>query len=169
MDEALVNKLRDLVREVIAEQLAAQQSGQDNKPPVEKTGPPPLTISPDPSGFALIRGANIAYEPFDTGRPGDRVSFRQLLTSEESPNLAFGFLDIEESSFNWYLGYDEVDYILRGTWEITIEGRKYVGHAGDTMFIPKNTAVTFGSPDHATVFYTAYPANWEELCEEQPS
>ena len=155
MDEALTSQLKEIVREIVKEQLA------------ELTGPKPLDITKDPGGFAVIRGAGVEYEPFDTGKPGDKVTFRQFLTSEESPNLAFGFLDIEESSFDWYLGYDEVDYVLRGTWEITIKGQKYVGHAGDALFIPKNTQVTFGSPDHATVFYAAYPANWEELCEDQ--
>ncbi|MDR1421655.1 MAG: cupin domain-containing protein [Coriobacteriales bacterium] len=164
VDEELVKQLKVLVREVITEQLG-EQTGEQGLP--EGRAPRPLEIGRDTSGFAVIGGTNVDYEVFDTGKPGDKVMFRQLMTSEESPNLAFGFLDIEESSFDWFLGYDEVDYILRGTWEITIDGTKYVGHAGDTMFIPKNTAVTFGSPDHATVFYTAYPANWEELCEEQ--
>lgn len=159
MNTQLEQTLRTLVRELVEEQLGKQvESG--------KSAIEPLNITKDPSGFAVIRGTE-SYEVFDTGKPGDKVSFRQLLSAEESPNLAFGFLDIEESSFDWYLGYDEVDYILRGTWEITIDGTTYVGHAGDTMFIPKNTQVTFSSPDHATVFYTAFPANWEELCEEQ--
>ncbi|MDR1183612.1 MAG: hypothetical protein LBK67_02305 [Coriobacteriales bacterium] len=181
MDEATIGQLRALVREAIVEQLGVQAAGRSGAglsgaglDGAERRGTEvldgirPLDITKDPSGFAVIRGAQVQYETFDTGKPGDKVTFRQLLTSEESPRLAFGFLDIEKSSFDWFLGYDEVDYILRGTWEITINNRKYVGHAGDTMFIPKNTAVTFGSPDHATVFYTAYPANWEELCEEQP-
>jgi len=157
VDEELTRQLRDLIKRMVAEQLA------------ENAGVKPLDITRDPSGFAVIRGSNVELEVFDTGKPQDRVNFCQFLTSKESPNLAFGLLDIEESSFDWYLGYDEVDYILKGTWEITIKGKTYTGHAGDTMFIPHNTAVTFSSPDHATVFYAAYPANWEELCEESPS
>lgn len=172
MDEQLAQNLRALIREVIIEQLDCKLPEPAQPTPAQPAQarascPSPLDIRKDPSGFALIRSTK-SYERFDTGKSGDKVTFRQLLTAEDSPNLAFGFLDIEESSFDWYLGYDEVDYILHGTWEVTIDDKTYVGQAGDTMFIPRNTAVTFSSPDHATVFYAAYPANWEELCEEQP-
>lgn len=149
MNDAFEEKLRAMVREALVEALGA---------------PKPLDITRDDSGFAVIHDNGIEYELFDEQLTGDKVKFRQMMSSAESPNLAFGFLDINQTSFEWTLaGYDEVDYILKGTWEITINGRKYTGHAGDIMYIPKGTTVTFGSPDHATVFYAAYPANWEEL------
>ncbi|MCL2883783.1 MAG: cupin domain-containing protein [Coriobacteriia bacterium] len=181
MDLGLTDQIGALVRELIAQELGTSAGPQAlaNKAEGEKAmapaagGPAPLDaqmldIQRDPGGFALIKGASVEWECFDAEKLGDRVVYRQLLTSAQSPNLAFGFLEIREAAFDWFLGYDEVDYILRGTWEITVAGHKYVGQAGDTMFIPKNTAVTFSSPDTATVFYTAYPANWEELCAEQP-
>jgi ethanolamine utilization protein EutQ (cupin superfamily) len=34
---------------------------------------------------------------------------------------------------------------------------------GDIFFIPMNTSITFGTPDYCKFFFTAYPANWQEL------
>ncbi|MBI4855531.1 MAG: DUF861 domain-containing protein [Acetobacterium woodii] len=121
----------------------------------------------EPDRVRLIRGNSVVYETFDTGNPNDKVTFKEILTIEESPNMATGFLKIEKSSFDWYLGYDELDYIIEGTLEVTYNGKKYSGHAGDVMFIPKETPVTFSSPDHCTFFFAAYPANWQDLCEEK--
>nr|WP_320026637.1 cupin domain-containing protein [uncultured Acetobacterium sp.] len=121
----------------------------------------------EPDRVRLIRGSSVVYEPFDTGNPNDKVTFKEILTIEESPNMATGFLKIEKSSFDWYLGYDELDYIIEGTLEVTYNGKTHSGHAGDVMFIPKETPVTFSSPDHCTFFFAAYPANWQDLCEEK--
>ncbi|MBU4540662.1 cupin domain-containing protein [uncultured Acetobacterium sp.] len=115
----------------------------------------------------LIKRDRVVFETFDTGNPTDKVTFKEILTIEESPNMATGFLKIEKSAFDWYLGYDELDYIIEGTLEITYNGKTYTGHGGDVIFIPKETPVTFSSPDHCTFFFAAYPANWQDLCEEK--
>lgn len=121
----------------------------------------------EPDRVKLIRGDSVVYETFDTGNPNDQVTFKEILTIEECPNMATGFLKIEKSSFDWYLGYDELDYVIEGTLEITYSGKTYTGYAGDVLFIPKETPVTFSSPDHCKFFFAAYPANWQDLCEEK--
>lgn len=121
----------------------------------------------EPDRVRLIRGDSVVYETFDTGNPNDQVTFKEILTIEECPNMATGFLKIEKSSFDWYLGYDELDYVIEGTLEITYNGKTYTGYAGDVLFIPKETPVTFSSPDHCKFFFAAYPANWQDLCEEK--
>lgn len=115
----------------------------------------------------LIKRDTVVFETFDTGNPDDQVTFKEILTIAESPNMATGFLKIKNSSFDWYLGYDELDYIIEGTLEVTYNGIKHSGHAGDVIYIPKETAVTFSSPDHCTFFFAASPANWQDLCEEK--
>jgi len=115
----------------------------------------------------LIKRDTVVFETFDTGNPNDQVTFKEILTIAESPLMATGFLKIEKSSFDWYLGYDELDYIIEGTLEVTYNGIKHSGCAGDVIYIPKETAVTFSSPDHCTFFFAASPANWQDLCEEK--
>jgi len=117
----------------------------------------------DQSGIRLIRGGSVTLDRFDTGVASDKVGIKEILSTKECPNLATGFMEIEKSSFDWTLGYDELDYIVEGDMDITVDGKTYRGHAGDVFFIPMNTSITFGSPNYCKFFFTAYPSNWQEL------
>lgn len=117
----------------------------------------------DPSGICLVRGKTVECDAFDTGKPGDNVGIKEILTRNESPDLATGFMTLEETSFEWTLGYDEIDYIVEGILDITIDGRTYRGRSGDVFYIPRNTHITFSTPDKVKFFFVTYPANWAEL------
>ena len=117
----------------------------------------------DPSGIRLVRGESVKIDRFDTGRASDKVGITEILNLKECPNLATGFMDIEKTSFDWTLGYDELDYIIEGELDIIVNGKTYKGYAGDVFFIPMNTSITFSSPNYCKFFFTAYPANWQEL------
>ncbi|MGQ9557374.1 MAG: cupin domain-containing protein [Desulfurispora sp.] len=120
-------------------------------------------IERDPSGIRLVHGQTVALAPFDTGRPGDKVALADLLPVKESPRLAAGFMTMENTAFDWELNYDEYDYIIEGTLQITINGRIYTGQAGDVFYIPRGSKITFGCPDRVKFFYVTYPANWQEI------
>lgn len=122
-----------------------------------------LVVKADPSGLRLVRGDSVVFEPFDTGKPGDKVGIKEILSIKESPNMATGFMTMEKSSFSWTLKYDEIDYIIDGVLEFTVNGKTYSGKAGDVFFIPSNTTVTFSTPDRVKFFFVTYPANWAEL------
>lgn len=145
----------DIVSQIVKEVMKAVAASN----PV----PPRIVKEYDPGGIRLVRGGSVTLERFDTGVPSDKVGVREILTTEECPNLATGFMEIEKSSFDWTLGYDELDYIVEGNMDITVNGNTYHGHAGDVFFIPMNTSITFGSPDYCKFFFTAYPSNWQEL------
>ena len=119
------------------------------------------------SGLRLVKGKTVECEPFNTGDPRDKVGIKEILSIKESPQMASGFMSIEKTSFAWDLAYEEVDYILEGTLEITVEGTTYKGEAGDVFYLPKDTRVTFSSPDKAKFFFVTYPANWAELSKYQ--
>lgn len=124
---------------------------------------PELVTEADPSGVRLVRGESVKCEPFDTGKPNDKVGIKEILTIRESPDMAAGFMTLEESAFTWNLTYEEVDYIVEGTLDIIVNGKTYRGKAGDVFYIPRNTTVTFSTPDKAKFFFVTYPANWAEL------
>jgi ethanolamine utilization protein EutQ len=130
-------------------------------------GPKQIVKEADPSGIRLVRGETVECEAFDTGNPKDKVGIREILSGKESPNLATGFMTMEKSSFEWTLGYEEIDYIIEGTLEITVDGRTYRGRAGDVFYIPKDTHITFSTPDKVKFFFVTYPANWAELSNKQ--
>lgn len=121
----------------------------------------------DESGVLLVKGSTVRCNPFDTGKAGDKVFLRDIFTLEESPRMACGFMEMEASEFDWTLVYDEIDYIIEGTLEITIDGRKMTGKAGDVFLIPKDTTIKFGCPDKVRFLYVTYPANWEQLVKER--
>lgn len=117
----------------------------------------------DKSGVAVVKTNRVKPEKFDTGKPGDKVYLKDVFTLEESPRLGCGVMEMEETVFDWTLKYDEIDYIMEGTLEIIIDGRKVVGEQGDIILIPKNTPIKFSCPDHAKFIYIVYPANWDQL------
>jgi ethanolamine utilization protein EutQ len=117
----------------------------------------------DRSGVAVIKTETVHPGKFDTGKEGDQVYLKDVLTVEESPRLGCGVMEMDTSTFDWTLKYDEVDYIIEGRLEIIIGDRKVVGEKGDIIFIPKNTSIKFSAPGHTRFLYVVYPANWEEL------
>lgn len=116
----------------------------------------------DKSGVISIQTETVKPEKFDTGKEGDDVLLKDILTLEESPRLGCGIMEMNKTSFAWTLKYDEVDYVIDGVLEIDIDGRKVTGKKGDIIFIPKNSSINFTVPDFARFMYVTYPANWAE-------
>lgn len=108
-----------------------------------------------------VQGSSIKLEPFDQAPPGQIIHLKDVVTSREG-NLAAGFMTFDHSELPWHLTYDEVDYVVEGTFTLQANGKAYTCQAGDVMYIPKDTHVVFGSPAHTRVFYVTYPANWAE-------
>jgi len=117
----------------------------------------------DKSGVSVIKTETVHPGKFDTGKEGDKVYLKDVLTVKESPRLGCGVMEMDASAFDWTLKYDEVDYIIEGTLEIIIGDRKITGEKGDIIFIPKNTSIKFSAPGHTRFLYVVYPANWDEL------
>ncbi|KUO51745.1 MAG: hypothetical protein APF76_15295 [Desulfitibacter sp. BRH_c19] len=125
--------------------------------------PSQLVKEADASGLRLVKGDTVVLENFNTGDPNHNVKIKEILNIKESPNMATGFMSMEKTTFDWHLTYDEIDYIVEGTLEFIINGKKYTGKAGDVFFIPADTKVTFSAPDKVKFFFVTYPANWAEL------
>jgi len=114
----------------------------------------------DPSGVISVPIGEVKPERFDTGKDSDRVFLKDVLTLKESPRLGCGVMEMERSSFKWTLRYDEIDYVIDGTLEIVIEGRRVVGRKGDVIYIPANSTIHFSTPDFVRFLYVTYPADW---------
>lgn len=114
------------------------------------------------SGLTVVKGSTVEMNPFETGVPEAKVFYQELISKEEA-KISAGFLEIDQSRFDWELSYEEIDYVISGTLEITIDGQKFTALPGDVVFVPKGSKVTWGSPDKVKLFYATYPANWSEL------
>ena len=114
------------------------------------------------NGLKVVRGGSVKMDVFETGTPGAKAFFQELVSKEES-HISAGFLVIDHSEFPWELTYEEIDYVIEGTLTVTIDGKKYTAHAGDVLFVPSGSKVIWGAPDKARIFYATYPANWADL------
>ena len=134
-------KLESLIRKVLLEELGAAAHG------VKKLALPQETVT--------------EADRLDTGRPGDVVYTKDLLTLSESPRLGVGLMVMDRTTFPWTLNYDEVDYVIEGRLEILIGGDKVSAGPGEVLFIPKGSSIQFSGPDKARFLYVTYPADWQ--------
>lgn len=97
----------------------------------------------------------------DTGRSTDRVYTHDLFTLQQSPRLGAGLMEMEKTTFDWTLSYDEIDYIIEGTLSIICNGKTTTAHAGEVLLIPNGSKIQFSAPDFARFLYVTYPADWQ--------
>lgn len=113
----------------------------------------------DSSGVLGVKTGSIRTESFQ-GRNDVRV--KDLTTLSESPRMAAGVMEVENTVFPWTLTYDEFDIVLEGRLEIQVNGKTISGGPGDVLYIPKGTSVCFKSPNKARFVYVTYPADWDK-------
>ena len=146
-----MNISEQLIREIVTKVLQESGSAAKPKPAFEK--------HVDPSGIISIKSSTVKCEPFGQ----DGVTLKDVVTLEEAPRMGCGMMELDHTSFEWTLTYDEYDYVIEGTLEIEIDGRVVVGQPGDIIYIPKNSHIHFQTPGKTRYAYFVYPANWQEL------
>jgi ethanolamine utilization protein EutQ len=110
-----------------------------------------------------VDGRSVVMErfPYDGPEPGQDVFAADVVTSDDGSPVAAGFLTLTRGCFPWTLSYDEVQYVIEGELHIGLPSETVVGRPGDVLFIPKGTAITFGTPSWAKFLYVTFPADWE--------
>ncbi len=144
--------LETLVRQIIDEKLGQAQDGVD------------FVRHKDVSGVTSIKLPTVKVDEsnrLDTGNSDDIVYTKDLFTLEESPRLGCGIMEMKETTFDWTLNYDEIDYVIEGTLDIIIDGRKVSASAGELILIPKGSKIQFSVKDYSRFIYVTYPADWE--------
>ena len=139
--------IRDIVERVLREAVESE------KAPFEK--------HVDPSGIIGIKTSTVRCEPFEQ----DGVALKDLVTLEEAPRMGAGVMELDHTSFEWTLTYDEYDMVIEGELEIEIDGRVVRGGPGDIIYIPKGSHIHFQTPDKTRYAYFVYPANWQEMAD----
>ena len=131
------------------------------KPAVAGTEPANCERIVDPSGLVLVRGDTVKLERFPGAGPDKNVGLADVISGRDGSPMTAGIMGWgREDSFPWTLEYDEVDLVLEGVLQITIDGRMLEGRAGDVFYIPKGSKILFGTPWRTRVFYVTYPADW---------
>ena len=117
------NALREIISEVVKETLERQTEREFLK---EK----------DESGIIKIRPSTVKCEQFQ-GAEG--VYLKDIVTLEEAPRMGAGIMELDHTSFEWTLTYDEYDYVIDGELEIEI------GRFSGLEFAPEKRAGTCAS------------------------
>lgn len=99
----------------------------------------------------------------DTGNPSHKVYTRDVFDLSESPRLGCGIMEMTDTTFDWTLQYDEIDYVIEGALSINCNGTTTTANAGEVILIPKDSSIQFSVNGFSRFLYVTYPANWAEL------
>ncbi len=106
------------------------------------------------------RVKTLPKDRLDTGNPADVVYTHDLFSLEESPRLGCGVMEMEGTTFDWHLDYDEIDYVMEGSLTIIKNGNCVTAGPGELILIPKGSSIQFSVPGKARFLYVTYPADW---------
>ena len=129
-----MNVSEELVRQIV--QKILEESAAQNTPKED------FVKEKDPSGIIKIKTDTVKCERFQQ----DGVALKDVVTLEEAPRMGCGIMELDHTSFEWTLTYDEYDMVIDGTLEIEIDGRVLTGKPGDIIYIPKNSHIHFQTP-----------------------
>ena len=130
---------------------------QKNAPAAPATCP----VSTAPGGIKLVKGSDVHLGVFPGAGADKQVGIADVITSADGAPIAAGFMAWSQCFFPWTLDYDEIDLVLEGELHIRCNGQTFVGKAGDVFYIPKGSAIEFGTTTAVRFFYVTYPANWQ--------
>lgn len=116
----------------------------------------PYMAEKDCSGLKVVRGNSVKYEVLDTGNPNDKVFYQEIINADDDSSMNAGFITIETCSFDWETTCQEIYYVVEGTLTVTVNGKVYTAHPGDSVFFPKGAKLVFGSPDKMKAFYVTH-------------
>jgi ethanolamine utilization protein EutQ len=133
-----------------------------------ETGPRPRIDAPPPipnlPPLKVVRGAGVQLDPFLEGpaTPGTNVRLKDVVVTQDRSPMGAGYMSLEKGEMAWTLTYDEIDIVLEGELVITRGSEQVRGGPGDTIYIPKGSSITFGTPSRTRFVYVVFPVNWNE-------
>lgn len=142
-------ELQKLIKSIILEQLGSKDNAG-------KSTTPDGLISVNVPFWNVTKD-----DKMDTGNPSDEVYTKDFFSLDESPRLGAGLMVMKESTFDWTLNYDEVDYVIDGELQVVGKHGTSTAHKGQMILIPKGSQIKFSAPKYARFVYITYPADWE--------
>lgn len=149
--------LERLVRQIIEEKVGGAEGSVSSNDIVD------YMRNKDASGVISVKLPTVRVsekDRMDTGTPSDVVYTKDLFTLEESPRLGCGVMEMKQTTFDWTLNYDEIDYVIDGHLDIVINNSIVSADAGELILIPKGSKIKFSVPNYARFIYITYPADW---------
>lgn len=80
---------------------------------------------------------------------------------ETAKTMGAAFATFDNCSVEWTVRYDEVVYVIEGTFRLKVNGEARECHAGDVLWIPENTPLIYEG-EGAKVLFVISPGDWRE-------
>ena len=154
----------EVVEQIVGKVRAAQQaqpSASAGAIAVQALMSPPLPSSSASGRIKRVGAEDVRLGVFPGAGADKQVGIADVITSADGAPMAAGFMAWSQCFFPWTLDYDEIDLVLEGELHIRCQGQTTVGKPGDVLFIPKGSAIEFGTPSAVRFFYVTYPADWQ--------
>lgn len=116
----------------------------------------PYIAQSDCSGLKVIRGSSVKLDVLDTGNVNDKVFYQEIINADDGCSMNAGYITIDGCTFDWETTCEELYYVMEGTLTVTVDGKVYIAHPGDSVFFPKGAKLSFGSPDKMKAFYATH-------------
>ncbi len=92
---------------------------------------------------------------------GDQhTTIARLVTEELSGTMGAGAERLENCRFSWTVTYDEILFIRSGRLTLVADGAPHLLQAGDIVWLPKGTHLTYDAEEPCEYFYALYPVDW---------
>ena len=154
----------EVVEQIVGNVGAAQRA---TPPATSKSMParvpetPPAPAAARSGGIKRVRAEDVRLGVFPGAGADKQVGIADVIASADGSPIAAGFMAWSQCFFPWTLDYDEIDLVMEGELHIRCQGQTTIGKPGDVLFIPKGSAIEFGTPSAVRFFYVTYPADWQ--------
>lgn len=149
----------ELVEQIVSKVCLAQKNAASGAKPVAAASA--AAPAAQAAGIKLVHNSDVHLGVFPGAGTDKQVGIADVVTAADGAPIAAGFMAWSQCFFPWTLDYDEIDLVLEGELHIRHNGQTYVGKSGDVFYIPKGSAIEFGTTSAVRFFYVTYPANWQ--------
>lgn len=104
------------------------------------------------SGVKMFQKSDQDLKPDASG-----AAVQGLVNTSFSSRLGAGIGVFENCAMEWTVTYDEVLFILDGTFQLKTRGGTFHAGPGDTLWIPEGTWVVYIATVPVTFFYAVAP------------
>lgn len=138
--------IEQMVTKILEEKFLTKEDYKSNADEIIQVSVPKVQVS--------------EQDRLDTGNPKDKVFTHDLFSLSESGRLGCGIMEMEQTTFDWTLNYDEIDYVIEGFLTILYKEKQVTAGPGELILIPKGSKIKFSVPKKAKFLYITYPADW---------
>jgi len=129
--------LENLVRQVATAHLSESSSPIKNNPDQAVTRQ---------GGVCFIKGNMIPSELSGSIPVDEKVTVMDAFKCSDDSTLAGGYMEWSKASFNRMVDQNEINIVLEGELNLSVDGQTSVVKQGDMVYLPRGTEVLYSAP-----------------------